>query len=176
MKSPFTIECDKFIFDEKEISMLSDYGWFFLQLATGIRKPENDLQKQFIEVHKGLIAPSDKYQKLWFKYVTRCEWEKGNHSDWQSYHDQKLRALIIKSHVKPSLKISSSESGTKTASDHLWNIPRKRRKNDIPEFPKKRISRIRRKNDIPEEYRRRIDEGMGGSREDWKRNRRRYDG
>ena len=163
MKDSFTIECDKSIFDEEEISMFSDYGWFFLELATGFRKPENDRQKKFVKVNKGLIAPSDEYQKLWFKYITRCEWEKGKQTDWQTYHDDKLRSLIIKSHVKTIPPRSSKEPRNRSARDPLMNFPKKNRSTSG-------------KGDIPEGYKRRIDEGIGGSRDDCKKNRRRRDG
>ena len=168
MKDPFTIECDKSIFNEEEISMFSDYGWFFLALATGLRKPENDRQKKFVKVNKGSIAPSDEYQKLWFKYITRCEWEKGNQTDWQTYHDDKLRSLIIKSYVKPIPPRSSKEPPPSSSKE-----PRNRSARNL-NFPKNKRSTSG-KSDIPEGYRRRIDEGISGSREDFKKNKR-FDG
>ena len=154
MKDPFTIECDKSIFNEEEISMFSDWGWFFLALATGLHKPESDRQKKFVKVNKGLIAPSDEYQKLWFKYITRCEWEKGKQTDWETYRDHKLRSLIIKSHVKTIPPRSSKQPRNRSARD--------------PKFPRNKRP-TGGKGDILEGYRRRIDEGISGSREEWRR-------
>ena len=161
MKDPFTIERDKSIFNEEEISMFSDWGWFFLALATGLHKPESDRQKNFVKVNKGLIAPADEYQKLWFKYITRCELEKGTQTDWKKCYDDKLRSLIIKSHVRTIPPRSSQK-------------PRNRSARNL-NFPKNERSKSG-KGDIPEGYRRRIDEGIGGSRDDWRKNRRRRDG
>ena len=160
MGKDFVIECDESVFTDDEISMLKEDGKFCSKLATGFHKPETDRQKKFVEVTKGLIAPSDEYQKLWFKYITRCEWEKGKQTDWETYRDHKLRSLIIKSHVKTIPPSSSKE-------------PRNRSARNL-NFPKNKRSTSG-KGDIPEGYRRRIDEGISGSREDFKKNKR-FDG
>jgi hypothetical protein len=142
MGKDFVIECDESVFTDDEISMLKKDGKLFSKLATGLRKPENDRQK------------------LWFKYITRCEWEKENQTDWQAYHDDKLRSLIIKSYVKTIPPSSSKE-------------PRNRSARNL-NFPKNKRSTSG-KGDIPEGHRRRIDEGISGSREDFKKNKR-FDG
>jgi uncharacterized protein YifE (UPF0438 family) len=160
MGKDFVIECDESVFTDDEIAMLKKDLEFFSKLATGLHKPENDVQKKFVKVNKGLIAPSDEYQKLWFKYITRCEWEKGNQTAWQAYHDDKLRSLIIKSYVKTIPPSSSKE-------------PRNRSARNL-NFPKNKRSTSG-KGDIPEGYRKRIDEGISGSREDFKKNKR-FDG
>ena len=172
MGKDFVIKCDESVFTDDEISMLTKHGEFCLKLATGDREPVSYGQREFVEVSKGLRAPSDEYQKLWFKYITRCEWEKGKQTDWQTYRDDKLRSLIIKSHVKT---ISPRSSKVKTIPPRSSKKPAGNRSARNLNFPKNKRPTSG-KGDIPEGYRRRIDAGIGGSRDDWRKNRRRRDG
>lgn len=55
----------------KEVSLLENYGVAFLELSTGKRKPENDVEIQFLQVCQGDVLPSTLEEKTWIKYQNK---------------------------------------------------------------------------------------------------------
>lgn len=70
-KGNFKIECSVEIFHTEELQVLWKYGHWFQALTDGILRPITDEQKQFVNVSKNLIKPSNLYERAWFKYQGR---------------------------------------------------------------------------------------------------------
>ena len=77
---PFTIDCNRIIFSTEEIEILETYGHWFAALEDGTLTPLTDLQRNFVDVCRGVKKPMSTYEVAWFKYVGRkkIEREKGN--------------------------------------------------------------------------------------------------
>jgi uncharacterized protein YifE (UPF0438 family) len=71
----FTIRTSQEIFDSDEIGILKRYGAQFERLMKGERKPRTAEQDRFIRVCRNEVEPQTKYEKVWWKYLRRLEWE-----------------------------------------------------------------------------------------------------
>ena len=58
-------------FSIKEVSLLENHGVAFLELSTGKRKPENDVEIQFVQVCQEGLPPSTLEEKTWIKYQNK---------------------------------------------------------------------------------------------------------
>lgn len=76
MPTSFVFECSREIFSEEEISLLERYGNQFQRLMDGDRTPMTAAQQRFVEVAHGRCRPETKYEKVWWKYIWRLNWEK----------------------------------------------------------------------------------------------------
>ena len=76
MRASFIFKCSKEIFSKEEVSILERYGNQFQQLMDGDRAPMTDAQERFIEVAHGKCEPETIYEKVWWKYIWRLNWEK----------------------------------------------------------------------------------------------------
>ncbi len=76
MLASFIFKCSKEIFSTEEVSILERYGNQFQQLMDGDRLPMTDAQQRFIEVAHGECGPETIYEKVWWKYLWRLNWEK----------------------------------------------------------------------------------------------------
>lgn len=63
------------IFNSKEIEILENYGMQFECLMKGDRAPQTPAQERFIRVCRDEIEPETKYEKVWWKYIKRLQWE-----------------------------------------------------------------------------------------------------
>ena len=71
----FNILASLEIFDSDEIDILKRYGDQFVRLMKGERVPETPAQEHFISVCRNEVEPQTKYEKAWWKYLSRLEWE-----------------------------------------------------------------------------------------------------
>ena len=71
----FVIRCSREVFSEDEIEILQTYGVVFHRLADGVRLPQTDGQRRFVEAVHGAREPETKYEKTWLKYLLRLAWE-----------------------------------------------------------------------------------------------------
>ncbi len=76
MRGLFDIRCSRAIFTDNEIEILERYGRQFEHLISGVRTPETGAQKRFVEVSRGKREPDTEYERVWWKYLKRVEWEK----------------------------------------------------------------------------------------------------
>jgi uncharacterized protein YifE (UPF0438 family) len=174
MPSDFKIECDESIFEQEELSILSKHGNFLKELSLGIRARKTKRQVEFVNSHKGLTVPEDEYQWTWFKYSTRLEWERRKvQKNWNHYYKDKIRFILFKSYSKKTLKSSYSKKTQTNRAKAYYKPPRKRLAR-IDNIKFRSTRKVNRTTKIPEAYRRRINEF--GTREDWIKNRRKYDG
>ena len=58
-------------FSIKEVALIENHGVAFLELSTGKRKPENDVEIQFVQVCQEGLAPSTLEEKIWIKYQNK---------------------------------------------------------------------------------------------------------
>jgi uncharacterized protein YifE (UPF0438 family) len=72
---PYSIQCNRIIFNEEEIETIIQYGHWFEGLQNGTLIPLNEAQKQFVEVANFRSQPITKFEKTWFKYLNRKEIE-----------------------------------------------------------------------------------------------------
>ena len=52
-----------------EIQIIKKYGSWFSALTQGVALPETELQRHFVLVGQGLVAPTTKYEIAWRKYL-----------------------------------------------------------------------------------------------------------
>jgi len=74
-KGKFTVDCNHVIFSSQEIELLETYGHWFEALTKGTLLPFNAKQQQFVEVARKQLAPTNDYERVWFKYLKRKEIE-----------------------------------------------------------------------------------------------------
>jgi uncharacterized protein YifE (UPF0438 family) len=72
----FVIRTTKAIFDSHEFEILSRYGMQFERLMKGQRAPTTPAQERFIRMCKNEVDPESEYEKVWWKYLRRLEWER----------------------------------------------------------------------------------------------------
>lgn len=58
-------------FSIKEVVLLENHGVAFLELSAGKRKPENDVEIQFVQVCQEGLSPSTLEEKTWIKYQNK---------------------------------------------------------------------------------------------------------
>ncbi len=75
-KNEFLFKCDQSLLEEKEIIALRKYGNWFEAITTGKLKSKTRMQRQFLSVHKGKIAPSTEPEKIWKAYKNMVKWQK----------------------------------------------------------------------------------------------------
>ena len=76
MPMSFVFECSREIFSKEEISLLEQFGNQFQRLMNGDRSPTTAEQQRFVEVAHGRCEPETIYEKVWWKYIRRLNWEK----------------------------------------------------------------------------------------------------
>lgn len=73
-----SIERKSLKYKKNQIALLKRYHKFYRDLESGRRKAENDAQKHFILVCKGLAEPVTEHEKLYWKFIqTRRQIKKG---------------------------------------------------------------------------------------------------
>jgi uncharacterized protein YifE (UPF0438 family) len=82
-RRPYSVACDKSIFDEDELELLSRYGSWLEALTTGKLVPYSDAQQRFVDMHRGRAAPLSKYEKVWYKYQAQRIFELARSLDKQ---------------------------------------------------------------------------------------------
>ncbi|MGH8545179.1 MAG: DUF413 domain-containing protein, partial [Gammaproteobacteria bacterium] len=75
LRQPFVPACSHIVFSPDEWYELKRYGSYMTALAAGDLKPRTDSQKRFLAVFGEGREPTEKYEKLWWRYLARCEWE-----------------------------------------------------------------------------------------------------
>ncbi len=76
MGQEFQIRTSTDIVTHEEIEILRSYGRPFDRLMTGKLQPETEAQRRFVSVCRGEATPETEYEKVWWKYLQRLEWEK----------------------------------------------------------------------------------------------------
>jgi uncharacterized protein YifE (UPF0438 family) len=71
----FIIKTSQEIFDSDELEILRRYGKQFERLMKGEREPQTPEQRRFLKVCKNELEPESSYEKVWWKYLKRLEWE-----------------------------------------------------------------------------------------------------
>jgi uncharacterized protein YifE (UPF0438 family) len=71
----FALRTSREIFTSEELQILERYGSAFERLTTGELVPTTPAQMRFINVCDGEINPETEYEKVWWKYLERLEWE-----------------------------------------------------------------------------------------------------
>jgi len=74
-KEKFKISCSTGIFSVDEREFLMNYGSWLKALADGKIQPYTLAQEHFLQVVKGSEEPNTEHEKIWWRYIKRCELE-----------------------------------------------------------------------------------------------------
>jgi hypothetical protein len=178
MSELFQIKCQKEILTQDEIMILERHGHFFHTLTSGDRSPETAKQTQFKQVFELKLRPQTNEEYTWWKYLTRLKWERNKLGmPWDTF----LKKETKERRRKPT----NNKPTTKTLNPNKKKTDNSKFSDKDKELIKKALERDRAlekrdlenlKPSVPEEYRRKVDEGIGGTREDCKKNQSNYDG
>ena len=166
MEESFSIQCESSLLTEEERRYLLKWGVKLKNLEDGKTKPNNPDEKSFYECfYKIKEQPFSYREKLWFKYKIAKEWSESNRDlEWCDFYKREEESR--NEELRENKSNTSLTNNQKTHLNNAKKIEEDAKANESDPDP----------SNVQEDEKRFTDQGITGSREDWKKNRNKYDG